>query len=205
MLEPSLDYRASPDLAEQRSGARVNLLIRPAKLVTPAGEFLCVLRDVSAGGCKVQLFHPLPDHPSMTLELGNGDRYEVEPVWVRDGKAGFRFVEPVPVEYLLNEEGQFRKRPVRLKVSVPALVVAGRSAFNVVLRDISQQGARVEGDAQVAVDQTVRLEIHGAANIVAKVRWRRGGAIGLVFEQTFRLNELAHVVTGLQVRPRAQT
>ena len=198
MPETRLGHRVPMPPAEQRYGPRINLLIRPAKLVTPAGEFLCVMRDVSAGGCKVHLFHPLPDSPAMVLELGNGDRYDVEPVWIRDDKAGLRFVNPVPVEYLLNEEGVFRKRPVRLRVCVPAVIVAGRDACPVTLRDISQQGARVEGEAAVAVDQRVRLEIPGIATVVAKVRWKRSGALGLVFEQTYRLDELAGVVMKLQ-------
>ena len=198
MPEQRLGYCDPAQPAEQRDGLRINLLIRPAKLVTPAGEFLCVMRDVSTGGCKVHLFHALPDAAAMVLELGNGDRYDVEPVWVRGDKAGLRFVEPVPVEYLLNEEGVFRKRPVRIRVSVPALIVAGRDACPVMLRDISQQGARVEGEAPVAVDQRVRLEISGIADVVTKVRWKRSGALGLVFEQTYRLDELAGVVMKLQ-------
>lgn len=198
MPEMRLGHRDPILPAEQREGPRINLLIRPAKLVTPAGEFLCVMRDVSAGGCKVHLFHALPDAPAMVLELGNGDRYDVEPVWVRGDKAGLRFVDIVPVEYLLNEEGVFRKRPVRIRVCVPALVVAGRDACPVTLRDISQQGARAEGDAAVVVDQRVRLEIRGIPNVVAKVRWKRAGALGFVFEETYRLDELAGVVMKLQ-------
>lgn len=190
-----------PASAEQRGTKRCNLLIRPAKLITATGEYLCVLRDVSPGGCKVRIFHPLACAPQMVLELGNGDRYDVEQVWERDGHAGFRFLAAVPVEYLLNETGQFRKRPVRVRVQQPALIVSGREAVAGTLLDISAQGARVACDALMAQDQQVRLEIVGLAAIVAKIRWRRGGAIGLVFETTFKLDELARIVAGLQPVP----
>lgn len=186
---------------EQRSGDRLNLLIRPAKLVGRLGEYLCVLRDVSNGGCKVRLFHDLPERGAMVLELGNGDRYEVEQVWEREGHAGLRFSRPVPVEYLINESGPFRKRPVRLRLSVAGLLVSGRETWPVIVRDISQQGACLECDARLAVDQQVRLEIPALAPVIAKIRWRRGGALGLVFEQTFRLDELALVAAALQRPP----
>ena len=188
-------------VADQRGAARVNMLIRPAKLITRGGEFLCVLRDVSNGGCKVRLFHPLPHPGAMVLELGNGDRYEVEAVWERDDHAGLRFTRPVPVEYVVNEEGPYRKRPVRLRLSLPALLVAGREAIPVMLRDLSQQGAQIACEARLAVDQTVRLEIDSVPSIVAKVRWRRADSLGLVFEQTFRLDEFARLAARLQPAP----
>jgi len=189
--------------APDRRAARTNLLIRPAKLIGADGEYLCVLRDVSEGGCKVRLFHSLPAAGISQLELGNGDRYAAERVWERDDHAGLRFLEPVPVRHLISEEGRFRKRPVRLRLALPALLVAGRDALPGVLRDLSQQGAQLECAARLAVDQQVRLEVPGLAPIIAKVRWRRETApgtmgIGLVFEQTFRLDDLARIALRLQ-------
>lgn len=181
-----------------RNEARVNLLLRPAKLVGRGRDYLCVLRDVSSGGCKVRLFHPLPEDPGLSLELGNGELCPVEPVWEQDNHAGLRFLRPVPVGHLINDHGVFRKRPVRLRLShQPALLVIGGERKPVILQDISQQGARLECSAHVAVDQQVRLEIPNGPAIVAKVRWRRAGSVGLVFEQTFRLDELARLVIAL--------
>ncbi|MBA3056001.1 MAG: PilZ domain-containing protein [Sphingomonadales bacterium] len=199
MLEkdrPADDHAQSG--GEHRTLPRYNLLIRPPKLVTECGEFLCILRDVSPGGFKARLFHQLGPQARMVLELGNGDRYDVERVWVRDSFAGFRFVTPIPVEYVLNEEGPFRKRPVRLNVNLEARVIAGLKALPVVVRDLSQQGARVECESQLALDQQVRLEVARLSPIIAKVRWRRPGSVGLIFEQTFKLDELARVAATLQ-------
>lgn len=203
------DDRDLPDVppdagAEQRAGGRFNLLIRPAKLTFPEGrEYVCVLRDVSPGGCKARVFHLLPTEGTMTLELNNGDRYPVERVWEREEKAGvwsigMRFRDAIPVEYLLNEDGRFRKRPVRVRLPLSAVLVVGGEAIPVELRDLSQQGAQLGCEAWVAVDQQVRLEVPGLAPIVAKVRWRRPPGVGLVFEQTFRLDDFARLVARLQ-------
>jgi len=188
--------------AEQRAAPRVGLLIRPAKLVAPSGEYLCVLRDASATGVKVRCFHPLPAQP-MALELGNGDRFPVERMWEQGDHAGLRFRDPVPVEYVIRETGPYPKRPVRLRLTLPALLVSGRDVLRVLIHDLSQQGARIECSEPVALDRRFRLEINGLAPIVAKVRWRRLPAAGLVFEETYRLEDFARLAFKLQPLPEA--
>lgn len=186
--------------ADLRGAPRVSLLIRPAKLIAPSGEYLCVLRDASATGVKVRCFHPLPAQ-AMVLELGNGDRYEVERMWEQGDHAGLRFRETVPVEYLIKETGPYRKRPVRLRLTLAALLIAGRDVLRVVIHDLSQQGARIECAEPLALDRRFRLEIPGVPPITAKVRWRRPPAVGLVFEDTFRLEDFARLAFRLQPLP----
>lgn len=188
------------EAAELRAAPRVSLLIRPAKLIAPSGEYLCVLRDASATGVKVRCFHPLPSQ-AMVLELGNGDRYEVERMWEQGDHAGLRFRQRVPVEYLIKETGPYPKRPVRLRLTLPALLVAGRDVLRVIINDLSQQGARLECDAVLALDRRFRLEIPGLPPINAKVRWRRPPSAGLVFEDTFRLEDFARLAFRLQPLP----
>jgi|KBSSwiStaDraftv2_1062776.scaffolds.fasta_scaffold04071_16 hypothetical protein len=186
--------------AELRAAPRISLLIRPAKLIAPSGEYLCVLRDASATGVKVRCFHPLPAQ-AMTLELGNGDRYEVERMWEHGDHAGLRFRSAVPVEYLVKESGPYPKRPVRLRITLSALLVSGRDALPVTVRDLSQQGARLDCAEQLALDRRFRLEIRGLDAINSKVRWRRPQAAGLVFEDTFRLEDFARLAFRLQPLP----
>ncbi len=47
---------------EKRSDARFTSLIRAAKLVTSQGEFICVIRDVSATGISLRTFHAAARH-----------------------------------------------------------------------------------------------------------------------------------------------
>ncbi len=68
------------------------------------------------------------------------------------------------------------------------------------IQDISQQGAKVACTATFAIDQRVKLLADGMRDIHAKVRWRREGTCGLVFEETFQYGELARVVLHLQDR-----
>lgn len=187
---------------EQREKPRYVLLLRPAKVVTQSGEYLCILRDVATKGVRLRLFHPLPCEAHMTLELSNGDRYEVEKVWERDDQAGFNFVHQAELAHLLEERSQFRKRQVRLRLELPGHVRAGGISSPAVLHDLSQQGGRIHTALALAIDQRVHIKANGLPPLDAKVRWRRetakGTEAGLVFEQTFRLDQLARIAAALQ-------
>lgn len=188
--------------ADQRSARRFTLLLRAGKLVSPMGEYLCILRDVSSTGIKARLFHELPAAETYTLELGNGDRYLLAPVWQREGHAGFRFADgPIDVHVLMDEAASFPKRSIRLKLDLPVMVAAaGASRRLGTLRDLSQQGALIELAPDLALGQQVRIEAPGLPLRHARVCWRRGGAHGLVFQQGFRLDELAVLAHRLQAR-----
>lgn len=190
--------------AEQRAAPRFSLLIRAAKLVADCGEYLCIVRDISATGTRLKLFHDLPPQPCLFLELANGERFALERVWHEEGHAGFRFSAMIDVDAFVAEAGAFRRRPVRLRMQHTGLVFTGGQIAAATLHDVSQQGARIESRLHMAVGQMCRLEVEGMPPRVAKVRWRRGDGYGLVFEQTFRLDELAATVWAVQSGPLAR-
>lgn len=189
---------AGCDPCEERVAPRFTLLIRSAKLITPQGEFIVVIRDVSASGVSLRAFHALPGEGPTTLELQTGERHEVEQVWVRGAEAGYRFLRPVEVRDLVAEAGHFPKRQLRLHLQFPLTVVARLQQHRAELVNMSQQGARIECDSLFAIDQPLRLKSDNLPEIVARVRWRRGTVYGLVFDDTFRLQQLAVFAAQLQ-------
>ncbi len=180
-------------LEAMRDAPRFTLMMRTAKLVGESGEFLCVIRDVSASGVRLRLFHDLPKEPRLALELANGSHYFVETVWEKDGEAGFRFAAAIDVDCFIAEASPYPKRPIRLRTSLPATLHADGSASSAVIHDISQQGIGIGSGALLSLDQLVRIEADGMPARFAKVRWRRHPDYGLIFEQTFRLDELARL------------
>lgn len=185
--------------AHLRAARRYALLIRAAKLVADNHEFPCIIRDASATGVKVRLFSPLPAHAGLIMELANGDRYPAELVWTSDDHAGLRFHDEIAIERLLDETyAPFRKRPLRLKLALEAVIHSGGEAVEAGFRNISQQGASIECAKWLLVDELVKLETGVTPPIFAKVRWRDHPRYGLVFEQTFKLDELAQVSGALQ-------
>ena len=184
--------------AEQRVAPRFTLLIRTAKLICSAGEYLCIIRDASSSGLSIRTFHPLPRQKQLVLELPNGDQHAIERVWEGDGSEGFRFPVEVDIDRFLHNKSRFPKRAVRLKLQLPALVSCHGRTAGVVVHNLSQQGAQIESPLYLSIDQTVRLEADNLPIVQARVRWRKDSNFGLVFDDTFQFAELARLAAQLQ-------
>ena len=189
---------ATGDPCEERVAPRFTLLIRAAKLVAPEGEFIVVIRDVSATGISLRGFHALPAQGPLKLELQTGEAHPIEPVWTRGNEAGFRFLAPVEVDGLVAETGRFPKRRLRLHLSFPVTILSRLQQHRAGLVNLSQQGARIECASLFAIDQPLRIQSDALPEIVARVRWRRDETYGLVFDDTFSLKQLALFAASLQ-------
>jgi hypothetical protein len=197
---PSLAEQSavSPADAEHRAATRYTPLIRTAKITGGAGEFLCVVSDISATGVSVRLFHPLPREGALKLEMPNGEELPIEPVWERDGRAGFRFASPVDLPCVLAGHSRWPKRPIRLNLDMAATLSGLTGRFDATIRNISLQGAQVECATRLAIDQRLRLSSKVLPEIVTKVRWRSGKFYGLIFDDTFQFADLARLAAFAQ-------
>ncbi|GGD60868.1 PilZ domain-containing protein [Erythrobacter arachoides] len=190
----------SAPTSDQRTAQRYTFLIRTAKLVTRQGEFLCVIRDASENGISMRIFHPLPEGQAMMVELQNGDRYGVDLRWQEGDRAGFRFTADADIDRIIASPSRFSRRPVRLNLTAQAEIEShGRSEY-ATIQDISQQGAKVACSSRLALDQRVKLRADGLPDTICKIRWRREGTCGLVFENTLQYDELARIAQRLQAR-----
>lgn len=195
--EPGASPAAAEGGRELRGAERLTLMLRVAKVVCDDAELPCIIRDVSATGVRLRLFHSLSAQPRLALELANGDFYFIEKVWERDGEAGFRFSAPIDVQAFIAEASPYPRRPIRLRTDVPAVVSSRGAAHAVSLRDLSQNGARIETAAHLDFDQRLRIDAAGLPTIEARVRWRSHSECGVVFEQTIRLDHFARMVAAL--------
>jgi hypothetical protein len=88
---------------------------------------------------------------------------------------------------------------VRLRLVLDAVLHSGGENVHVQFHDISQQGACIECEKWLMVHELVRLDTGVMEPLYAKVRWRNHPRYGLVFEQTFKLDELARISAPLQL------
>lgn len=193
------DQAGAPPGAEHRSAPRYALLIRTAKIIADGREFLCIIRDASASGLKIRLFSDLPQARELVVELMTGDRYPVELVWMADEYAGLRFTHDIDIERLLDEsKGTYPKRQIRLQIAIGGMLHSGGEAVPVIFHNLSQQGACIESEKWLLMNELVRIETGVTPPIFAKVRWRSHPRYGMIFEHTFRLEELARISAPLQ-------
>ena len=183
---------------ELRGAPRFTSLIRAAKLVCGQGEFVCIVRDVSATGVGLRCFHAVPRSPDLALELQDGQLIEMEAVREEGFDASFRFAHIVPVEQLVRESALFPRRQVRLNIAIPLSLRTLSGQVTALTDNISQQGCRIEAAVPLAIAQPVIVESEHLPGIRAKVRWRRDGRYGLIFDDTFSLRDFAVHAARLQ-------
>jgi hypothetical protein len=188
----------APDFSDLRAAPRFSLLIRSAKLVYAGGEYICIVRDVSASGVRLRVFHRLPAEASVTLELATGECFAIERVWEREDHAGFRFADPIDVHRFIAEAGPYPRRPLRLRLDFAAKITTVGDPFGATVRDLSREGARIDTGEMLAIGQKVKLEAKGLPAITAIVCWRRVPSYGLAFQQSFTFEELAKLGARLQ-------
>ena len=190
---------AALSLGPQGRGAqRFTLLVRTAKLVVDDREYLCVLRDASATGVKLRLFHPMPQGDHLALELTSGERHPMTHRWQDGDHAGFQFDAPIDVRALIDDRGDFPKRQIRVTTDCDITMCAHKREFAAVLRNISQQGACLETAERLMLHETGRIQIPGFPQIIARIAWRDHPRYGAVFEAGFGLEELARMLAPLQ-------
>ena len=197
-VPPEATGAAATGTCEDRAAPRFTLLIRAAKLITPRGEFIGVIRDVSESGISLRGFHALPGGAPLVLELQTGERHALEKVWDRHFEAGFRFLETVDIVRLIAEAGCYPKRQLRLNIGFPVeLAMLGRRATAEVI-NISQQGARLSSNELLAIAQPLTIVSNVFPEVRARVRWRRDGQYGVAFDDTFSLSQLAQFACAMQ-------
>ena len=197
-FDTGADNKVDFEPGEQRGARRYTSLIRAAKLVCSAGEYICVIRDVSATGISLRTFHRLPDDRTITLELQNGESYSLTQVRRADCEASYQFEKPVEVERLIRETWRYPKRQLRLNIAIPLQMTSLTIGGEAQTVNLSQQGARVKCDTSFAIDQRLRVFGPSFRETRATVRWRRDGYYGLVFDSTFSLREFALMAASVQ-------
>lgn len=190
---------------DQRAAPRFIALIRAAKLICDGREFVCVVRDVSTTGVRLRCFHSIPRGAAIALELQNGDLLPLERVREDEYEASFRFIGEVSIERLLQETASYPRRPLRLNMAIPLTLRTAVGSVAAVTQNISQQGCRVECPTPLALSQPVVVQSEFLPGIRAKVRWRRGTACGLVFDDTFSLKDFAVHAARMQCPALART
>jgi hypothetical protein len=196
--------KASSEISsDRRSHERFVTVFRLAKLVGEREEF-CLVRNLSSGGLKVQVFSPKAVGGRVSIDLGDEQPLPARIAWVDEENIGLSFDDQIDVARALSKAppaGRSRARPIRLSLGLDALVKVGKSQEPCRVLDISQGGAKLAMASTPNPGDHVTLEIEGLGRLNSVVRWIRQGNVGVAFPGQIHYRELAAWVGSLSPGP----
>jgi hypothetical protein len=183
--------------ANRRRDQRVVTVFKVAKLVVGRRESLCIIRNVSPEGAKIETGYPLEQGDRAAIEFRSDRIIEGTVRWNAAGFAGVEFDRRVDLPQILAgiewSPGATPGRAPRFDAALPILLVADDRPFEAQLANISLAGAAVTlGDAvELSTGDIVELSIEGLEPMKGEVRWQRRGMVGLRFLAPIHFRVLA--------------
>ena len=186
-----------PRPTDRRTDERLVTILPIAKLVTDAANYICRIKNISAGGLMAEVVCPIEVGEKVYVEMNSEQRIPGRIVWRREGSVGLKFDQDVDLrELLANRRPRrgFRPRPPRLEVSCGATVQIGKYYHQVEVHDISLGGMKVEPIAEYCVGKSVVVVVESLRPIKGEVRWYADRRAGIVFEKPLTFEELSEWV-----------
>lgn len=185
----------APD-ADRRVGKRYTTVLKIGRAIFGKKDQLCLVRNFSQGGLKIDLPHePHPDD-RVTIELRSDRVLHGTVRWAHDHASGIQLDDPLRSEDILDNKAPsplLRRRPraPRFHRNELARIDYQGAQFNGAVADISLQGVCIESRPVGRRGEHVVLHIGGLPPRSAIVRWVGGGRMGFSFERPWSFAELA--------------
>jgi hypothetical protein len=167
-----------------------------AKIRFEAGhEELCLLRDISPEGVKVEIYVAAEVGAHIQVELRTGHMLGGRITWMEDRMIGVAFDEAMPMSAMLAhcsfDDRLGKLRSPRLNVNMRGVLQAGGEQKVVPIGNISQAGAQIGASDPLEPGATCMIGFPGLPLRAATIRWWREGEAGLMLEQPLEFAEFA--------------
>jgi len=181
---------------ERRNSERYVTVLKVGRASVGGHDQLCLVRNMSRDGAKLDLYHEVRENQKITIELRSDKVVTGTVRWVGDHAAGIQFDEPVDVSDMLQgrpTRSVLRKLPraprfpakARVHLDHDDGVVTGQ------IVNVSLHGLCIGTTGKIRVDDQVVTRIDGLPPRRASVRWIREGMIGLHFAMPMAFSDLA--------------
>jgi hypothetical protein len=185
-----------PSPPERRSEERHTSLLRVGKLVTADEQRLCMIRNISSAGAMLKLYQPIDVGAEVEVEVTPDCPVAATVIWTQDDLAGVAFAEVIDVVAALkgaSRMGPYRRiaRTPRLRIRRQATMHTDEIEAEVMLCDLSLNGAKFEIEQKLASDMEVALFVEGLPPLTGRVRWWRENHAGMEFDIPVQMDVLA--------------
>ena len=183
-----------PRPTDRRTDDRLVTILPAAKIVTDAANYICRIKNISAGGLMAEVVCPIEVGEQLYIEMNSEQRIPGRIVWRREGSVGIKFDQDIDLrELLANRRPRrgFQPRPPRLEVTCGATVQIDKYYHSVEVHDISLGGMKVALNDWQCTGKKVIVTIESLRPVRGVVRWYKGGHAGIVFDKPLAFEELA--------------
>jgi hypothetical protein len=187
--------RAAVQPVERRRDLRHAIVQEIAKISSSDGEELCIIRDVSPGGLKAEVYRSIAEGSAVRVELRTGRTVTGRIAWARGDHVGVAFDEQVPISAILTH-CSFDPRIGTLRAPRVAAELRGKLRIDfhdiaIRVQNISQGGLKITADAPVRAGSRCQVEVDGLPLRPATVVWWRQGEGGLLLQRSLNFSEFA--------------
>ena len=184
--------------ADRRDAMRLRSVCRIAKIVRVDDSGLWMVRNISDGGMMLTTSVAVAEGEEITVILAEQLALDAHVVWVRDGKCGVEFHEPIDGEttlrQLAEDKAARRYRPLRIALNAMAQAKFNHRLQTIQLVDLSQYGAGIAHNGSVTTGMRLDLLLASGIRREAIVRWSRDGRAGLWLTQPLERTMLESVL-----------
>lgn len=203
--------REESRLTNQRREERHRDILENATIYFRRRKYQVPVVNVSSSGVMIETDIEPWIGESMEIQFGECNRTKCVVRWIRDNRMGLEFndettiIGPASIQDFIirqlrgggeepanDDEAANAKanREPRHNLIWIATLHWSHDSFPVRMRNISSEGAMLETKHEFPIGSEVLLDLEEAGTAFAKVRWAKGGQIGLKFDSKFNLKNL---------------
>jgi hypothetical protein len=191
--------RMDEHFAERRADTRSRSVLALGKIVSGGREHICIVRDISAGGLKVEMVVPLDIGTYVIVEMLGLNPTPARIAWRVEGQVGLAFSVPQDFDRMCRRgadgDGSLARGP-RFTIDRVAKLAANLRIQTVSVSNISAGGARLTGTIGLAANMPVHLTLQPGQPLAGYVRWVEGDAAGISFTPALDMRTLLDAVQG---------
>lgn len=182
--------------ADRRTAERYVTVLKVGRAVVDGQDQLCVVRNMSRDGAKLDLRGEVQRDQKIMIELRSDKIVTGTVRWTGDHVAGIEFDEPVDVQDMLQNRptrSVLRKLPraPRFLATGPVQLERDGATIRGQVVNVSLNGLCMETPDTARIDDQVVARVEGLPARRGTVRWIANGMIGLHFDMPMGFTELA--------------
>lgn len=181
--------------AERRRSVRHATVFQIARLTAGDRQELCILRNVSPGGLKAEVYIEVAQGERVAIELKTGHRLSGRVVWTREQFIGVQFDAPVPMMSMLAhcsvDERVGRIRPPRIDIDLAGTLKVEHEHHPVHITNVSQAGLKLSIEANLRTESRCEVRLDELGWKRGTVRWCHAGEAGIMLVQPMLYPEFA--------------